>query len=88
MTAAILVGKLAGENEGHRLEAAMRVRAEGQPAIVRRIDLRPVMIDEQERVEALRRRQRPPGDEIADIVALGRVKAKDRPDPGHLFRFP
>ena len=67
------------DDEGHRLAAAMRMRAERQAAIVRRIDLRPVMVEEEERIDLLqpRPRQRPAGDEIAHIVAKSWVNGGD-----------
>jgi hypothetical protein len=45
------VRKLAVEDERHRLESAMRVWSERQAAIVGRIRLRTVVIEEEERVD-------------------------------------
>ena len=67
------------ENEGDGLEAPVRMRPERQPAIVGGIDLRPVMVEEQERIELVepRTRQWPAGREIADIVADRSVLGDD-----------
>lgn len=75
MAAAIVMAQLAIENERHRLEAAMRMRAKRQAVIVRRISLRAVMVQKQKRIDLryARTRQRPSRDEIADIVANGFV---------------
>ena len=51
MAAAVAVGERTGEDEGHRLEAAMGMRTKGQTGIVRRIDLGTVVIEEQEGVQ-------------------------------------
>jgi hypothetical protein len=70
--AAVVVRQLAFEHEGHGLEPAVRMRAERQPPVVRRIDLRAVVIEEQERVDLLDAGsgQRPPGDEVGDVVPV------------------
>ncbi|RAN38247.1 hypothetical protein HY11_00105 [Hyphomonas pacifica] len=79
MARAVTVGEFAFQNEGDRLKAAMRVRAEGQAAIVRRIDLRPVMVQEEERADVANPapRDRAAGDEIANIVPHGGVDGDD-----------
>jgi hypothetical protein len=79
----VAVGQLAGQDERHRLEAAVRVRPERQSGVLRRVDLRPVVVEEEERVD-LRDTgagQRPAGDQFVDAVAMRRVQAPDRP-PG------
>jgi hypothetical protein len=43
---AVAMRELAGQDEGHGLEPTMRMRAERQAAIARRIDLRTVVIQE------------------------------------------
>jgi hypothetical protein len=60
------------KDERHRLEAAMRMRAERQAAVVRTINLRPVVIEEQERIDLLHTRawHRPARNKIADIVTV------------------
>jgi hypothetical protein len=65
--------QLAFQDEGDRLETAMRVRTKRKAAVVRRIDLRAVVIEEQERVHLrhARTRKRAAGDEVADVVAVG-----------------
>lgn len=67
------MGKVALEDEGHRLETTVRVWAEGQALIIGRVDLRTVMIEEQEGVDLLdvRSRQRPACHEVGDVVAMG-----------------
>ena len=52
---------------------------ERQAAIVRRIDLRPVVIEEEERIDLphLRPRHRPARDEIGDVVAMRRMEAEN-----------
>ena len=72
MPTGILVHEFAVENERHRFEAAMRMRPERQAAIVRRINLRPVVIQEQEWVDLrhARPRQGTARHEIRDVVAL------------------
>src|SRR6185295_9690405 len=79
---------LAVDDEGHRLEAAMRMRAERQPAVAGRVDLRAVVVEEEERVERVERRarQRSPRDEIADVVAM-RVVGAQQSLGGH-WAFP
>jgi hypothetical protein len=79
MAARVVVGEIAFENEGHRLEAAVRMRTERQAVVSGLIDLRAVMIQEKERIDLIeaRSRHRPPGDEVSDIVAAGGM------DPGN-----
>jgi hypothetical protein len=57
---AVAVGQQAVEDEGDGLEAAVRMRTERQAAVVRRIDLRPVVVQEEEGIDLLdvRSRQR------------------------------
>ena len=63
--------ELARQDEGDGLETAVRMRAERQAAIARRIDLRAVMVQEQERIDLLdvAARHGPPRREIGDVVA-------------------
>src|SRR5690606_37245401 len=67
------------EAEGYRLEAAMRVRPERQPVVTGRIDLRPVMVEEQERndLRKVRPGHRPPRDDVGAVVAQGSGKGRD-----------
>ena len=51
--ARIEVRELPVEDERDGLEPAVRVRAERQAAVARRIDLRSVVVQEQERVDLL-----------------------------------
>ena len=51
---AVAVRQLAVEDEGDGLEAAVRMRAERQAAVVRRIDLRAVVVQEQEGIDLRR----------------------------------
>ncbi len=85
MAGAVAVGQRPLQHEGHRLEAAMRMRAEGQAAIVRRIDLRAVVIEEEKGAQLvdLLPGQGAPRDEIGDIVAIGLVQANDGLGLGH-----
>jgi hypothetical protein len=66
-------------DERHGFEPAVRVRSERQPVVAGRVGLRSVVVQEQERVEMLDPRawQRPPGHEIADILADGGVLRLD-----------
>ena len=77
--ARVVVRQLALQDEGHGLEAAMRMRSERQAAIVRRIGLRPVMVQEQEGIDLLdpRPRHGPARHQVSDVVAVGRVPAQD-----------
>ena len=71
--------QLAFEDEGHRLEAAMRMRAERQAAIVWWINLRAVMVEEKEWVDLLHAwaRHRAARDEICNVIAMGCVDGAD-----------
>ena len=73
------MGQLALENESHGLEATMGMRAEGQATIARPVGLRPVMVEEEKRIDLLEARagQRPPRDEIADVVAVRGMEGDD-----------
>jgi hypothetical protein len=51
VSAGIAMGERTLDDERDRLEAAMGMRAERQPVIVRRIDLRPVMVQKQEWID-------------------------------------
>src|SRR5690606_21641989 len=77
--AAVVMREVACEDEGYRLEAAMRVRPERQSVVTGRIDLRPVMVEEQERIDLRKVRpgHRPPRHEVGNVVALGRVNGSD-----------
>ena len=75
MFGAVGVGQRALQNEGDRLEPPVRVRPKRQPTIIGGIYLRAVVIQEQKRIELIhaRPRQRPAGDQVSDIVTMGRV---------------
>ena len=75
MFGAVGVGQRALQNEGDRLEPPVRVRPKGQPAVVGRVNLRAVMIQKQKRIELIqsRPRQRPAGNQITDIIPMGRM---------------
>jgi hypothetical protein len=77
--AGVLVRELALHDEGDGLEAAVRVRPERQPAVVRRIDLRAVVVEEQERVDLLHVRpgERAARHELTDVVAVRSVLPVD-----------
>jgi hypothetical protein len=79
MAAAVAVRKLAIQDERHGLEPAVRVRSERQSVVAGRIALRAVVVQEQERIEMFDpwAWQRPPGHEIADILADGGVLRLD-----------
>jgi hypothetical protein len=79
MPASVVVGEVAQQNEGDRLEAAVRVRSERQTAIVGLIALRAVVVQKQEGIDLrqARGRQRPARGQIADIVTKGRVLLLD-----------
>src|SRR5690625_4322289 len=65
-------------DEGHCLEAAMRVIAERHAMVVRPEDLRAVMPEYQKRIEVANRlAQRIAGFQVADILAMGRVDGKN-----------
>jgi hypothetical protein len=76
---AVAVREQAVEDKRDGLEPAVRMRAERQAAVVRRIDLRAVVIQEQERVDLVEMRSRHGalGDEVADVVAQRGVYAPD-----------
>ncbi len=73
VAAAVAVGQRTGEDEGHRLEAAMGMRTKGQAGIVRRIDLGTVVVEEQEGIQMRQAgaRQRAAGLEVTDVVTPG-----------------
>ena len=79
MPGRIGVRQLAFEDEGDGLEAAVRMRAEGEAGIARPIGLRAMVVEEQESADPLQpgAGDRTPGDEIADVVAMGRMDAQD-----------
>ena len=72
MSARIGMHQFTLQNEGHGLEPTMRMRAEWQALIVRGINLRPMVIEEEKRVDLLHARARnwPARDEIRDVVAM------------------
>ena len=76
---AVAMRELAGQDERDGLETAMRMRAERQAAIARRIDLRAVVIQEYERVDLLDflTRHGPACREIGDVVAHRGMRALD-----------
>jgi hypothetical protein len=76
---AVAVRQFALEDEGDGLEAAVRVRPERQAAVVRRVGLRPVVVQEQEGIDLVDEvvGQRPLGDQVADVVAHRRVQPLD-----------
>src|SRR3954466_8519179 len=63
------------DDERDRLEPAMRMRSERQPAIPRRIHLRSMVVEKEKRIDLLNVvvRQRPPRMQLADVVANGAV---------------
>ena len=67
------------KNERDSFKTAMRMRAKRQALVVRQVSLRPVMVEEQERVEVwqARPRQWAARYEIADIVTQSGVHAQD-----------
>jgi hypothetical protein len=69
------------DDEGDGFEAPMRMRAERKPAISRRVDLRPMVVQEEERVDLLDDvvGERPAGDEVTDVVAHPSMQAANRP---------
>ena len=72
---AVVMGEAAFENEGHRLEPAMRVRTEGQPAIAGRVSLWAVMVEKQERIDLWKSRagNRTARRQVLNIVAHSAV---------------
>src|SRR5688572_4014988 len=76
---AVPMSELAGQDERHGLEAAVRMRAERQAAVPRRIDLWAVVIQEQERIDLLdvAAGHGAPCRQIRDVVAHGRMRALD-----------
>ena len=85
MARGVLVREFAFEDEGDRLETAMRVRPEGQSVIVGRIDLWPVMIEKQKRAEMTEARpgKRATGLKVGDVIAKRGVQALDGSLLGH-----
>src|SRR5436305_1756834 len=77
---AVTVRELAFEDESDGLEAAMRMRAERQALVVRRINLRPVVIEEEKGIDLVERRpgKRTTRDQVADVVAHRSVHACNR----------
>src|ERR1700682_81821 len=75
MATGVVVRQLAVQDKGDRLEPAMRMRAERQATVVCRIDMRAVVVEEQERVDLFHpgAGNRPPGGEVADVVSIRRV---------------
>ena len=71
MARRVTVRELAFEDEGDRLETAVRMRPEGQPLIVGRIDLWPVVIEEEEGAEMAQARagKRATGLKVGNVVA-------------------
>lgn len=71
MAAAVAVGKFTLQHERHRLESAVGMRAKRQTMVVRRIDLRTVVIEKQEHTDPIqsRARDRTAGSQIADVIA-------------------
>ena len=81
MTAAVAMGERAVDDERDGVEAAMRMRSERQSAIVRRVELRSVMIEKEERIDLIESfvRQRTPGVQFADVVADRAVAGPNGP---------
>jgi hypothetical protein len=79
VTRRVAMRQLALKNESDGFKSAMRVRTKGQSTVRRRITLRPVMIQEQKRVELIERRigERTRSPEIADVVLNGGVLLPD-----------
>src|SRR5690606_2690494 len=75
--------EVAREDEGYRLKSAMRMRPERQSVVAGRIDLWPVVVEEQERIDLRKVRpgHRPPRHEVGDVVALGGVNGRDGAHP-------
>jgi len=73
MSTAIQMRQIAFENEGDGFKTAMRMRAERQALIIRRVMHRPMVIEKQERIQLRQTRagQGTARDEIADIIAMG-----------------
>ena len=73
------MGQHAFQDEGDGLEAAVRVRTEGQAAVVRRVGLRAVVVEEEEGIDLVDEAagQRTLRDEVADIVARRGMEAVD-----------
>jgi hypothetical protein len=76
---AVAVRQQAVEDEGDGLEPAMRMRAEGQAAVARRVDLRAVVVEEQERIDLVEMGagHGTLGDQVADVVAQRGVYPPD-----------
>ena len=79
VAAAVLVQDVAFENKRHGFEAPVRVRAEGQAAVVGPVHLRAVVVEKQKRVDVLNRvrGQGPVGDEVGNGRAHGAVLLLD-----------
>ncbi|GEM_PF-5825216 len=69
------------KDKGYRLKSAMRMRAEGKAAIVRWLGLRPMVVEEQERVDLRQAgpRDGPARHQILDIVTHCPVKGDELP---------
>jgi hypothetical protein len=85
MAARVVMREASGENEGYRLEAAMRMGSKREPPIVRRIDLRTMMVEEQEWIDLRQagRWKRAARREISDIVADCAMNGGNRPQRRH-----
>src|SRR5690349_8181787 len=72
MAAAVAMRQRSLQDEGDGLETAMRMRTEWQAAVVGAIDLRPVVVQEQEGIKLARVQagtgQGAARDQIADII--------------------
>lgn len=73
MATGVVMRQTAGQDEGDRLEAPVRVRAEREAIVVRRVGLRPMMVKEEEGIDLrqFRAGYRPAGRQVADVVAIG-----------------
>jgi hypothetical protein len=85
MAGGIDVSERSIQNEGHSLEATVRMRAEWQTMIARSVGLWSMMIEKQECPKAMQGRVRewPARSEIADVVANGRMNLPEGPQCKH-----
>jgi len=69
------MGQITLQDEGDRLEPAMWMRAEGQAVIARPIELRTMVVEEQEGVHLVDAGpgNRAPGRQVGDVVTISRM---------------
>ena len=88
LSCGIAVGHLPVEHKGQGLKPLVRMRAKGQAAVVRRIHLRSMMVQEQERIQIRQRRcgQRTESDQVVHRRLQGVVQSHEEETTASPFR--